>query len=257
MKYTVYFILSIPIIGLWYVLQVPGLIFVYMILLLVFLILNRCIGKPYSLVVIFPPFLIAMAGLVSLHQVYPLPRYDQLSAGQIILLMLFFCVSTIVMIYMILVRLARKDRDTTPLSCITIAVYILGILSYISAIIIIPYLVYLSLIPAVLGTILAIMSSYRRIMVAVICVWSVTMIGGWIWMGMIDNGLDTFVGQERVVAERAIRDSRCNDIGIGMYPNKVRVIKEENGEFRVLGYTWWGLPSNSPSCGPYRQGNRW
>lgn len=257
MKYAVYLILSIPIIGLWYVLQIPGLVLAYMILLLGFLILNRSIGKPYSFVVIFPPFLIAIAGLVSLHQVYPLPRYDELSAGQIILVMLLFCLSTIVMIYKVVVRLSRKDRDSTPFSHITIALYTLGILSYTSAIIIIPYIVYLSLIPAVLGTILASRSSYQRIIIAVICVWSVIMIGGWIRMRMIDNGLDTFVGQERVAAERALRDSRCNDIGIGMYPNKVQVIKEDTDEFRVLGYTWWGLPSNSPSCGPYRQGNRW
>lgn len=259
MKYIIYLILSVSIVGLLYaselryVLYLLHPIFVLMILIMGFLVLKRGIRKSFSIVVTFPLFLIAISGFVSLYQVYPLPRYDEVGSG---FLLLVFFAGTLGMICAIAVKCIRPDREGESFPSIMLA---LGMLTHISMSVIVPFVVLLAPIPATLATMLtsALPREYQRRILVVLGLWSVIMVGGWVYAATLDDGLDTFIGQERVAAEEALQKSRCNDIGIGMYPGMVRVVKDDSGVFRVLGYTWWRLPTNSPSCGPYVRGNRW
>ena len=95
---------------------------------------------------------------------------------------------------------------------------------------------------------------FLEIVVGMLALSATITIAGWVWVATIDDGLDTFVGQERVAAEDALREAHCDDAV--SYPASTRVVKDDSGEFRVLGYTWWGFPSRAPLCGPYRSGNR-
>ena len=236
MKYIIYLILSVPVMG--------------------FLVLKRGIRKSFSIVVTFPLFFIAISGFGSLYQVYPLPRFDEVDPEFLWLLWLFFFAGTVGMICAIAVKCIPSDRGRKSFPFIMLA---LGMLTHISMSVMVPFVFYLAIIPATLATMLtsALPREYQRGILVVLGLWSVIIVGGWIYATRLDDGLDTFMGQERIAAEEALQKSRCNDIGIGMYPAKVRVVKDDSGVFRVLGYTWWRLPTNSPSCGPYVRGNRW
>ena len=158
--------------------------------------------------------------------------------------------------------LAKKAK--TPLLYVTVALIALGIptvlifLMYPSTIIFAPgYLIVLS---PMLGTVLIGTLEYpvQHIAVGVLVLIMVIIVGGWVRVEMIDDGLDAFTGQEREEAKQALRLEGCFvDLGQPSPPPMLRVVKGDGGEFRVLGYTWWGLPSGERSCGAYRQWNRW
>ena len=158
--------------------------------------------------------------------------------------------------------LAKKAK--TPLLYVTVALIPLGISTALiflmapGAVLLAPgFLIVLS---PMLGTVLIGTLEYpvQHIAVGVLVPVMIIVIGGWARMGMIDDGLDAFTGQERVEAEQALRLWGCfGGDGRPSPPPVLRVVKGDGGEFRVLGYTWWGLPSNERSCGAYRQWNRW
>lgn len=114
----------------------------------------------------------------------------------------------------------------------------------------------------IVGTVLTsrIRFPLQYIVIGALAVWAVFTAIGWVWPYLItiDNGLSAFTGQERKEAERALDAAfLCDDL-LGLdIPPAVRVVKDSHGNFRVLGYTWWGLPSGASSCGPYKQWNRW
>ena len=259
MKYVVYLILSLLIMHLWYSLYLPLMILGHTVLVMGTLVLERGIGKSFSILVTFPLFVVAMVGFVSFSQVSSISRYDEIWAGVFMFFMLVFFMIMVGMFCAFAVLSTQTGEDSGCLRGVIIVMAVFGLFFQIAVSAIMPLLVLLAPIPATLGTMVTSMLTrrYQYIVLVVLGLWSVIMIGGWVRVAQIDDGLDTFAGQERVAAEKALRESRCNDIGIGMYPSKVRVVKNESGEFRVLGYTWWGLPPNSPSCGTYRQGNRW
>lgn len=268
MKYVVYLILSLLIMHLWYSLYLPSMILEHIVLAMVLvmgiLVLERGVIKSFSILVTFPLFVVAMVGFVSFSQVSSISRYDEIGAGVFMFFMLVFFMIMVGMFCAFAVLSTRAGEeageDSGCLRGVIIVMAVFGLFFQIVVSAIMPLLVFLlAPIPAILGTMVTSMLTrrYQYIVLVVLGLWSVFMIGGWVRLAQIDDGLDTFVGQDLVAAEKALRESRCNDIGIGMYPSKVRVVKDESGEFRVLGYTWWGLPPNSPSCGPYRQGNRW
>ena len=160
--------------------------------------------------------------------------------------------------------LAKKSK--TPLLYVTVVLIPLGISTVLiflmapGAVILAPgFLIVLS---PMLGTVLIGTLEYpvQHIVVGILVLVMIIVVGGWARMRMIDDGLDAFTGQERVEAEQALRLWDC----FGGYfdgrpspPPVLRVVKGDGGEFRVLGYTWWGLPSGQRSCGVYRQWNRW
>ena len=96
---------------------------------------------------------------------------------------------------------------------------------------------------------------YRNVVASTIALCAMTAVIGWYWADRLPNGLDAFTGQERIAAKDALSEAYCDDAFDN--PSYLRVVKDESGEFRVLGYTWWGFPSRAPSCWLYRQGNRW
>lgn len=96
---------------------------------------------------------------------------------------------------------------------------------------------------------------YRNVVASTIALCAMTAVIGWYWADRLPNGLDAFTGQERIAAKDALSEAYCDDAFDN--PSYLRVVKDESGEFRVLGYTWWGFSSRAPSCWLYRQGNRW
>ena len=119
-----------------------------------------------------------------------------------------------------------------------------------------------SILGPIVGTVLTSRIRFPRqyIVIGALAVWAVITVAGWAWPYLItiDNGLSAFTGQERKEAEDALDNALlCGgplDLDI---PTAIRVVKDGHGNFRVLGYTWWGLPSGASSCGPYKQWNRW
>ena len=158
--------------------------------------------------------------------------------------------------------LAKKAK--TPLLYATVVLIALGIPTALiflmapGAVILAPG--FLMVLSPMLGTVLIGTLEYpvQHIVVGMLVPVMIIVIGGWARMGMIDDGLDAFTAQERVEAEQALRLTDCFGGYDKPFPPPVRrVVKGDGGEFRVLGYTWWGLPSGVASCGAYRQWNRW
>lgn len=64
---------------------------------------------------------------------------------------------------------------------------------------------------------------------------------GWYWPETMDNGLYAFSGEERAAAERALKRAKCPDALLR--PITIRIVKSDDGEFLLRGYTWWRLPT--------------
>ena len=162
----------------------------------------------------------------------------------------------------IALRTVLAKRVRTPLLYIAVALTALAIstalLFLVYPIAVIFSAGYIIVLSPMLGTVLIGTLGYPRqqIVVGMLVLAALILVGGWARLRMIDNGLNAFTGQERVRAEDAIRLQGCS------YPLRhgataLRVVKDDGGDFRVLAYTWWGLPSGAESCGAYRQWNRW
>ena len=84
----------------------------------------------------------------------------------------------------------------------------------------------------------------RKATVTVIAMWVVMFTMGWFWYLAMDDGLDTFTGEERRVAETALERTTC--VGsVWLSPIKKRMINDTtHGQFQVLCHTWWGLPAH-------------
>ena len=80
----------------------------------------------------------------------------------------------------------------------------------------------------------------RRIVFTVISACVMIFVVGWYWYFVIGDGLHTFAEEERTHAEAALNRANCSDV-TEFIPTAVRVVKEADGQFHVLGYTWWGL----------------
>ena len=203
----------------------------------------------YSLVVVFPLLLSAWVGLSSMF--YPAtygPQYWLIAA-------FFFLMASALIASLIL---WLKTGDMSPnlvfsglivfgLVLTVLGSFVLsdiGIVLYLMLLPAAPLLLLLSLwVTALLNQI---GHPYRNIVASTIALCAVTAVTGWYWVDRIPNGLDTFTGQERVAAEDALYEAHCDDAP--SYPAARRVVKNDSGEFRVLGYTWWGFPSRAPSC---------
>lgn len=203
----------------------------------------------YSLVVVFPLLLFAWVGLSSMF-------YPATYGPQYWLIAMFFFLMVIALIASL--KLWLKTAQTPPnllfsgLIVFGLVLTVLGsfVLSDIGGVL------YLMLLPA--APLLLLLSlrltallnqighPYRNIVASTIALCAMTAVTGWYWVDRIPNGLDMFVGQERVIAEDALSEAHCDDAP--SYPAARRVVKNDNGEFRVLGYTWWGFPSRAPSC---------
>ena len=80
----------------------------------------------------------------------------------------------------------------------------------------------------------------RKIFVSVVGLWVIYMAMGWFWLIAMDNGLRAFTGEERSDAEVAL--GRKTERYIDVFdPWKRRVVRDADGQFDVVFYTWWGL----------------
>ena len=76
----------------------------------------------------------------------------------------------------------------------------------------------------------------RKIATTAMGTWVMTIVVGWCWFLAMDDGLDAFIGKERTMAETALEEADYSDTEL----SALRVVKESDGEFRVLSYSWWG-----------------
>ena len=257
----------------------PVLIFLGWPLFLIFLIGTALLvwtlvprsrrAKAYLIFVVFPLASMTSAALfltsISTFPPWPVNLEPEIVAAAIYIgsgLLTIASLSFLATAIALRTFLAKKAK--TPLLYVTVALIPLGISTALiflmgpGAVILAPgFLIVLS---PMLGTVLIGTLEYpvQHIVVGTLVLIMVIIVGGWIRVEMIDDGLDAFTGQERAEAERALRLEGCF-VGLGQPspPPVLRVVKGDGGEFRVLGYTWWGLPSGQRSCGAYRQWNRW
>lgn len=80
-----------------------------------------------------------------------------------------------------------------------------------------------------------------NIMVTGIGLLVMILVVGWYWHETMDNGLYAFSGEERAAAERVLKNAKCPDTPLS--PITIRIVKSNDGEFLVSGYTWWRLPT--------------
>lgn len=81
---------------------------------------------------------------------------------------------------------------------------------------------------------------WRKIFVSVVGLWVIYMAMGWFWLIAMDDGLRAFTGEERAAAEEVASDKSKRYIDV-FDPWKRRVVKDVDGQFDVVFYTWWGL----------------
>ena len=80
---------------------------------------------------------------------------------------------------------------------------------------------------------------WRKIFVSVVGLWVIYMAMGWFWLIAMDDSLRAFTAEERAAAEVALgKTERYIDV---FDPWKRRVVKDGDGQFDVVFYTWWGL----------------
>ncbi len=87
-------------------------------------------------------------------------------------------------------------------------------------------------VPALVGTM---RHPYRNIVVSALGLWSVIIFMGWYWVWTMDDGLDAFTGEERVAAERLLREANC----AGHSNPEYRVVKNDRGRLVAELRTWW------------------
>ena len=226
------------------------------------------VSKAYLIFVVFPLASLTSVGLTLTSILTPPPWPANLELGIIaaavdigIGLLTIACLSFWSATMALRTVLAKKAK--TPLLYATVALIPLGLSTALiflmspGAVTLTPY--FLIVLSPMLGTVLIGTLEYpvQHIAVGTLVLVMIIIVGGWVRVEMIDDGLDAFTGQERVEAEQALRLEGCFDRSSPPRPPVRRVVKGDGGEFRVLGYTWWGLPSGVASCGAYRQWNRW
>lgn len=87
---------------------------------------------------------------------------------------------------------------------------------------------------------------HQHLVVGGLVLWVLITIGGWGWLGVMNNGLDRFAGAERSAASSALSNaySFC-DAPFSL--TRYRVIGGGNGNpYVVRGYTWWRIPIDGP-----------
>lgn len=215
----------------------------------------------YALLVLFPLILLGWIGLSSMFLTTTYgPLYWAITA---LSLMTVGMIIAPVVLRSRAVSMAQKPLFSWTLGAYLIALLILiwlfsGVAEFALAMygILVPALPFLLLLSLRMKELLGrIGHPYRNIVSSGIALWAMIAIVGWYWTGAVPDGLDAFAGQERVDALNTMRQAHCEDAISN--PTPTRVVKDDSGGFRVLGYTWWRFPSRAPSCGPYRQGNRW
>ena len=82
----------------------------------------------------------------------------------------------------------------------------------------------------------------RKIAITGIGMWVMIWVIGWCWYLAMNDGLDAFTGEVRAAAERALNQAHCSR-RVWFEPTAARIFKDADGQFHVLGHTWWGIPS--------------
>ncbi len=225
-------------------------------------------ARIYSVMVIFPLVLFGWVTLLSLRTILPLP--EEMSADSertlIVILSWLIAVALAVLGWVVALRTVLAGRPKTPLLYITAALVSLGVSTalifvlprtlfrdsafYASLMIVMIPSIFSMLVTALIGTT---RYPYRDILVGMLVLCVLVTIGGWVRFSMIDDNSDMFTGDARHAALGALSEARsCEKL---LDVTNYRVVKDDHGRFCVLGYSWWGFPSNESSCGPYRQGN--
>ena len=87
---------------------------------------------------------------------------------------------------------------------------------------------------------------HQHLLVGGLVLWVTITVGGWGWLGVMNNGLDRFAGAERSAASSALSNaySFC-DAPFSL--TRYRVIGGGSGNpYVVRGYTWWRIPIDGP-----------
>ena len=212
-------------------------------------------GMGYSIFIIAPLAFLALINLYHLGVVLSvgLSWFEWLPAWNVVMLVGLISGSLALLIHFL-------GKRVSPDRYIVVVSRSLGALSFI--LVSTPVVVGLSLNIAGIGAFVIVMPLYasaflallaawwikmlspigRKIVVSVLALWVMYVVMGWFWIVAIDNGLRAFTGDERAAAEAVLDRSHPSQYLFG--PDKLRVVKDADGQFDVVFYTWWGLKAN-------------
>ena len=212
----------------------------------------------HSRLIVFPLLVIACSGLL-IHYWVAFAVFDDLlilpPPYALSLVSLFVILSNSLTLGVLLLRTMLVNKPRTTMKYVVVALTALGISAFTYAIAVglgllsivvvglgfpVVAILLVALLSSVFGTmaIRTMPRPIRNVTVAGIGMAGMIIVVGWYWYWTMDNGLDTFSGEDRVSAERALFRTSC--------PGSAeihRVFKGDSGEFLVSGYTWWRLPT--------------
>ena len=216
--------------------------------------------KSYLFLVVIPLVMFACFGMATLVTIPPDALQNSVSIASLIVLWLL----SIVLIGTFGLHTAWIDRTRTHTLYARVAVIALGIATALFALVVgmilLPWFAVVLLAPLFLLLVTELMTFspvipplYRFLVIISIVLLATISIGGWMWLGLMSNGVDRFTGEERSVAQEFLdRAYRWCDDNPSLLSFRYRVFNDSNGRFYVGGYTWWrfriGEPADTRKC---------
>ena len=211
--------------------------------------------KSYLFLVVIPLVMFACFGMATLVTIPPDALQNSVSIASLIVLWLL----SIVLIGTFGLHTAWIDRTRTHTLYARVAVIALGIATALFALVVgmilLPWFAVVLLAPLFLLLVTELMTFspvipplYRFLVIISIVLLATISIGGWMWLGLMSNGVDRFTGEERSVAQEFLdRAYRWCDDNPSLLSFRYRVFNDSNGRFYVRGYTWWRFPIGEPA----------
>ena len=89
---------------------------------------------------------------------------------------------------------------------------------------------------------------FQRAIIGALMLWVLIVAAGWIQFIAIEDGLNAFIGDDLVYAEKFLNENKLD-----MTLCRTRILKNKNGSLITEQYTWWGITPTSSSCDEFYQ----
>ena len=203
--------------------------------------------KTYLFLAMIPMIMFALISMVSLLFI----RSDTLQHGTSVATLLLLWMTSAALLCISTLHTAWIDRPRVRSLYVRAVVIAVGIAStlfaLILAVILLPWFVNLAfflLFPLLVWELISfkpiIHPVYRFLVVMSLVLLVAISIGGWRWLGLMDDGLDRFTGEDRLAAQEFLETAYplCDDNPAAVSV-RYQVLKDSEGSFYLQGYTWW------------------
>ena len=204
-------------------------------------------GKSYLFLAMIPLIIFALISMVSLLFI----RSDTLQHGTSVATLLLLWIASAALLCISTLHTAWIDRPRVRSLYARAVVIALGIaaalFALVLAVILLPWFVNLALFllfPLLVWELMSfkpiIHPVYRFLVVMGLVLLVAISIGGWRWLGSMDDGLNRFTGEDRLAAQEFLETAYplCDDNPAAVSV-RYQVLKDSEGSFRLQGYTWW------------------